>query len=1179
MTRQTKISDLFPRKIFLLIILTIINYHCVAQRYKVTQYAEADGLGNSSTYDISQDSIGKMWFATRAGISSYDGSTWENFNANDGLHGRGSAFVEVDEKGIIWALSLRSPFYLTAFNGDRWEIIFPIKRTEELSLYRSLSVHYENNKPVVLIGTKDKGVLVNRHGKWTNYTESNGLLSDIITATCFVQDSIFVASSRGINIIFNNRISILDKQKLGFPDNNIIGMCSQRITDDDQDKYIVWIAGKDWLGYISEQEFILVSSDINITVDKQYNSIYLLPDQDYGIYIYNEFSVTYFDLDTKESNSLGLKNGLISEGAISIFIDRERNTWIAGGRGVNKIQSKRFANYYKENGLSDNEVTSVEEISPGKYVFGHIGALTFYENGVFNKLELTSPSSNWHEKRVMDISIGNDHNIWIAVGSLGVGCIDINKKIKWFGEKEGLLGRITSVISTSSGKIYASSFKGFFVLSENKFELVKTEGLGDPKIRKIFETKDGSLYCARYNDGIYKLKNGMLESIKYDGEKAFNSTYSVWESPEGDILVGTLGGLLKIQDSVLVKFNDIPLERPVYLIINDHKGQIWFGSDNGIYRWDGNDLEHFSVNEGLAGHEINRDAGLLDSNNNLWFGTNNGVSLYKGKYDYSDDPEIPAPNIVLSFIEIEGDTLSFNEKITLDYNKNDLAFHFKGISFIDENQIYYKCKLEGFDKDWTPEFRSLRNSYRYLNLKPGRYRFCVKARNALGVWSEPLCSNVIIIKPPFWFQWWFMTIAAVFILLIISAILRFISQKQYASKLKKTVQIRTKELKEAKNKAEESDRLKSTFLASMSHELRTPLNAIIGFSDIIDDKVSKKQAQLYAKTINKSGNQLLGIVEDLFDITLIEAGQTKVIIDFVNIDRVFLELGEVMKVEQTLLKKEGVNISIIEPQKPISGDIKTDYIKLKQILINLLKNALKFTEKGSIKYGYNISLNNEIEELEFFVEDTGIGIPIEKRSVIFENFKQVTESHAKLYGGTGLGLAISKKLVELLGGRIWIDSAKRKGTKFYFTIPFIKMPELKSSTQELALVKEKGDRITKFNILIAEDEESSSEYLNVLLKQMGFESFLARDGFEVVEFIKSERDVDLILMDINMPGLSGFEATKIIKEMKPTIPIIAQTAYAISGDREKALEAGCDDYIAKPIRKDELKEKLQKFLN
>ena len=225
-----------------------------------------------------------------------------------------------------------------------------------------------------------------------------------------------------------------------------------------------------------------------------------------------------------------------------------------------------------------------------------------------------------------------------------------------------------------------------------------------------------------------------------------------------------------------------------------------FGSDNGIYKWDGNDLEHYSVNDGLAGQEINRDAGLLDANNNLWFGTNNGVSLYKDKYDYSDDPDIPPPNIVLSFVEIEGDSFLLNEKITLDYFMNDLTFHFKGISFIDENQIYYKCKLEGFDEDWTPEFRSLQNSYRYSNLKPGSYHFCVKARNSLGVWSETLCSDLIIIKSPIWFQWWFITLVIVFILFIVSVISRNIIQRKYAIRLKKTVDIRTKELKETYNR-------------------------------------------------------------------------------------------------------------------------------------------------------------------------------------------------------------------------------------------------------------------------------------------------------------------------------------------------------------------------------------------
>ena len=521
MNRYTKVFDLFPKEIILLIAITLISCHCIAQRYNVIHYTEADGLGNTTTHGIAQDSTGKMWFATRAGISSYDGSTWISYNTKDGLTRLGYGFVEGDEKGNIWALPYEGPICLMVFNGDKWENVFPAISIENLGKYISLSVHYVNEEPVVVVGTQKRGVLVNRYGKWTQYTVSNGLLSNVITATCIVHDSIFVATNKGINILYNDRITILDDQRLGFPDSNIIGMCSQKILDDDLGRYIVWVAGKDWLGYISDQEFTLVASNLNITITLKLNSIFIVPDQKDGIYYGNEFAIMYFDFDTKKTSHFGLKNGLSFEGAISVFIDREKNTWIAGGRGVNKIPSKRFANFNKETGLFDNEVTSIVEISPGSYVFGHIGALTFYEDGLFDELELSYASHNWHEKRVMDICLDNDRNIWFAAGLLGIGFVDKNKKIKLFGAKEGFPGFATSVISTSSGKIYACSNKGFFVYSRNKFEQVNFEGLWDRTIRKIFEDKDGSIYCTTFDRGIYKIKDGIPENIKYEGEKVF----------------------------------------------------------------------------------------------------------------------------------------------------------------------------------------------------------------------------------------------------------------------------------------------------------------------------------------------------------------------------------------------------------------------------------------------------------------------------------------------------------------------------------------------------------------------------------------------------------------------------------------------------------------------------------
>lgn len=1170
MTRKTKLFNLFTIKFILLIVLSINSNHATAQKYKVTQYTEADGLGNSTTFDITQDLTHKMWFATRSGISSFDGSNWENFNTKDGLSEKGYAFIEADEKGIIWALPSEGPLYLTAFIGDRWENVFPASKDLSFGLYRSLSVHYENEEPIVCVGTEKQGVIVNRDGKWTHYTESNGLMSNVIMATSFVQDSLFVATDKGINIIYNNRISILDYQKLDFPGNNIIGMCTQNTTDDHKDKCIVWVAGKNWLGYISNQKFILVSSDINITVDNVFSSVFLLPDKNNGIYFCNEFAVMYFDFKTKKLNTFGKNNGLITDGAATGFIDIEENLWIACSRGVDKISSKRFVYFSKENGLFDYEVTSVEEISQDNYVFGHVGALTFYEEGVFNVLEFKVTPDNWTGKRVMDICIDNDRNIWFAAGTLGLGFVDKNKKIKWFSEKAGLHGYMTSVISTRSGKIYASSDKGLYVLSGNKFELLRTEETWSRQIRKIFEAKDGSLYFTTLNKGVYNIKDGIQKNIKYDGRELFNSTYCVCESPEGDILVGSRGGVMKIQDSILVKFKDIPLERPVYLIINDHKGRIWFGSDNGIYRWDGKDFEHFSVNDGLAGHETNRDAGLLDTNNNLWFGSNNGVTLYREIFDYSNSPNIPPPKIILSSVEVDSDTLSIHEKISLDYDNNDLMFNFKGISFIDENQIYYKCKLEGFDEDWTPEFRSLQNSYRYFNLKPGKYRFCVKAKNALGIWSEPLCSNIITIKAPFWFQWWFMTFTTVFILLIVGAIFHFFNQRQYAFKLKETVQIRTKELKEAKEKAEESERLKSAFLANMSHEIRTPMNGILGFTELLSEpNLSGKEKVKYINIITKSGYRMLNTVNDIIDISKIDAGQVQVEKTEVNINDELESLYAFFKPEA---ESKGLELILKNELHNTELYLETDKGKLISILTNLIKNAIKFTKIGSIEIEFSKVENNFLCD----VKDTGIGLQENAKESIFKRFEQADVNDSYSQQGSGLGLAITKSYIEMLGGEISVESEFGKGSTFHFTLPW-KSTKKKLIKEEFLSVDEhskKNDK--KYKILIAEDDLASTELLKVILDDIADEMFLVSNGEEAVKQMKNSPTIDLILMDINMPKMNGYEATKQIREFNKDVIIIAQTAYAIAGDREKSIEAGCDDYITKPIIKEVF---LQKIFN
>ncbi len=379
----------------------------------------------------------------------------------------------------------------------------------------------------------------------------------------------------------------------------------------------------------------------------------------------------------------------------------------------------------------------------------------------------------------------------------------------------------------------------------------------------------------------------------------------------------------------------------------------------------------------------------------------------------------------------------------------------------------------------------------------------------------------------------------------------------------------TQDLIAAKEKAEESDRLKTAFLNNISHEIRTPLNAIVGFSDFLNDPdLDTNTRKQYTDIIIQNSDQLLAIISAIVSISTIEAGQEKVTPTEMNLNST---LKLVYDQFNDTARKHNVTLNMI-PYLPYEERIVTDEIKVVQILTNLVSNAVKFTNKGHVNFGYIVKNN----ELEFFVEDTGIGIPTDMREDIFTRFRQVESTMARQYGGTGLGLSISKAYVELLGGKIWVNSELGRGSTFYFTLPYVKGKKThvseKTTTKETA-TKSKESK----TILLAEDEDSNFKLMEALLLNLNVNIIRAITGVEAIQTCKSKH-VDAVLMDIKMPVMDGYEATKQIREFMPTVPIIAQTAYASSSDKSRALACGCTDFISKPFRKELFLSKVKEHL-
>jgi PAS domain S-box-containing protein len=381
------------------------------------------------------------------------------------------------------------------------------------------------------------------------------------------------------------------------------------------------------------------------------------------------------------------------------------------------------------------------------------------------------------------------------------------------------------------------------------------------------------------------------------------------------------------------------------------------------------------------------------------------------------------------------------------------------------------------------------------------------------------------------------------------------------------------DLKLALEKATESDRLKSAFLATMSHELRTPLNAIIGFSEFLTPELDNESVGKFGEIIHKSGNHLLSIVNDLFDITLIESGETKLRKEEIILDSLILDVSNLIIAKQYRDNKTNIELKYYLPKDCEGFVFRTDENKLKQVLINLLKNALKFTTEGHIYYGCNLVKEETCTTLKFYVEDSGIGISKDKQEIIFEMFRQVEDGSTRKYEGAGIGLSVAKRLVELLGGTIWVESEINEGSTFYFTIPVEE-----SRLEQNNIFDELTFLDIKDKVLIVEDNQASAEFIETVLNKYGLQCLFAENGQEAVDLCMKQNNIALVLMDINLPVKDGLAATKEIKQLKPDLPIIAQTAYAVAGDKEKALACGCDDYISKPINQKDLVEKLKLFL-
>ncbi|MBL6949197.1 MAG: hypothetical protein ISR57_00985 [Bacteroidales bacterium] len=1011
-----------------------IEGNLFSQRYFTRSYSEADGLPSNMVFDITQDTSGLLWFATRYGISSYDGVNWTHYNPSANQISPSFAFIMTDERGKLWAVPLQSEPTAFWFSGEEWHKFDCKTGKTHPVIISAFDVFYQDDVPILALGTQKDGIFVSRNKQWVHYGEKEGLISNKIRSIVALGDQIFIGTKMGLSVLRGGHVSNELNALLPTGSQEILALALARNSETTAGNQKIYLMGNGWLGTLSDSAFTMITEGFDLAIYKVTSNSFIYPDENNGLFFGNPYDLYYLAPSCADSfERMDRDNGLISDGATSVLIDREKNTWLTSFRGVNKIPSFRFSSFTAIEGLLDNEVASALEYAPGSYIFGHLGGITFYDGKSFETLNF-NPSDEMpnYEIRIQDLDYDQKGNIWLSGSKLGIARIDQKRRVKWYRKPEGIKGDMVSVVVIPDGNIYAANGKQIFALSsEDKFIPVSTPKIRNSRIRKLFAGDDTTLYVATINSGILAKRERESILIQSPANLNGNNVFAFLTDSRERRWVGTNDGLYIIAEGDLVQYdsNGLTINRPIYLILEDHLGNLWFGTDNGVIRWNGEKLDHFTKAEGILGQDLNRDAGFMDHQNHIWFGTNSGLTLYKPEYEY-EMTEVPAPITTIQWIEVDNDTISPEKRLVLESTQNNVNFHFRAISFINEEKIFYSCFLEGFDKQWSKEFQSPTGSYHYNNLNPGTYTFCVKAKNALGIWSEPVCSSIIKVRSPFWFRGWFIAICIVVLAGISYMAIRFSIIQQYKNRLEKMVSYKTRALQRSEKKLKESNMSKDKFFSIIAHDLKSPFNAILGFLDLLTteyDEFSDQERQRILKNLKTSAGSTINLLDNLLTWSQSQKGILPFEPEKFNVMELVQE--NISLVESAAESKQ---ITLIKPDPEIVL-VYADRNMINTVIRNLLSNAIKFTSSnGSVEINARKENRNEVI---VNVRDSGGGINEKVLKGLFNIENVVSTKGTNNESGTGLGLILSKEFIVKNRGRIGATSDEGKGSTFWFIVP------------------------------------------------------------------------------------------------------------------------------------------------